>query len=90
MHVRFLTREGQIVRLGNHLDGINSCFVTRRLLGFFDGSRGARVMGKLRNENFVRADYRIKSQNALGHNAALIGNRVHYIGWQRLGLLFVS
>ena len=34
MYVQFLTREGQIVRLGNHLDGINSCFVTRRLLGF--------------------------------------------------------
>ena len=89
VHVRVLTREGQIVRLGNHLGSI-AASRDQAPLGIFDGCRGARIMGKRQKRSCVRPDYRIKSQNALGHKAALIGNRVQYIGWQRLGLLFVS
>ena len=33
-------------------------------------------MGKLQKRSCVRPDYRIKSQDALGHEAALIGERL--------------
>ena len=45
MHVQFLTREGQIVRLGNHLGSI-AASRNQAPLGIFDGCRGARIMGK--------------------------------------------
>ena len=85
MHVRVLTREGQIVRLGNHLGSI-AASRDHAPLGIFDGCRGARIMGKRQKRSCVRPDYRIKSQNALGHKAALIGNKgsIHWLATVRL------
>ena len=68
VHVRVLTREGQIVRLGNHLGSI-AASRDQAPLGIFDGSCGARIMGKLQTRSCLRPDYRIKSQNALGYEA---------------------